>query len=57
MFFSKSARILAVIAIVVGLLSVLLGTAAVTGIYAVLFAVALGTLAEISVSLHRWSTV
>jgi hypothetical protein len=77
MFFSKLARILAVIAFVVGLLSALLGTAAVMGswgsdeivryftpgkgidrgIYAVLFAVALGTLAEIGFSVHRWSTV
>src|SRR4030095_10676449 len=74
MFFTKTARILAIVAFVLGLLGLLLGISAVTfghwgpdevtrygspwrnidrGIYTILFAIALGTLAEISISLRK----
>ena len=74
MFFTKFARILAIVALVLGLLVLLLGVSAVTfgqwgpdevarygspwknidrGIYTILFAVALGTLAEISFQIKR----
>ncbi|MBR0827059.1 hypothetical protein JQ596_16075 [Bradyrhizobium manausense] len=82
MFFSKLARILAILALVFGLLRVLTGfvvagieptevreaararyigskssgQAIDSGIYAILFAVALGTLAEISFSTRKGST-
>jgi len=77
MFFSKLARILAIVAFVLGLLSALPGIYAATGlmgpdglaryvgkspervtdrgIYTALFAVALGTLAEISFSMRTWA--
>jgi len=78
MFFSKSARILAILAFVFGLLSILNGLLVLgiepkearvlylgskspgqvidRGIYTILFAVALGTLAEISFSMRKGST-
>jgi hypothetical protein len=85
MFFSKSARILAYVALMFGLLRILMGfTAATTtteegkllapaemkrafgtstpgraidhGVYTILFAIALGTLAEISFSMRKRST-
>jgi len=78
MFFSKSARILAIVALVIGLTNVLLGFAIANewlgpyeaalaryttrsssgqvidrGIYAILVAVALGTLADINFSIRK----
>ncbi|WP_426527872.1 hypothetical protein [Bradyrhizobium sp. McL0615] len=77
MFFSRLAVLIAFVAFVVGVLSVLIGTAATMdlldevtraryvirspeqiiygGAYVVLAAVALGTLAEMSLSLRRWT--
>ena len=78
MFFSRLAVLLAAVAFVIGVLSVLLGIAVTMdlldeatraryisrppeqaiygGIYVILASVALGTLAEISLSLRRWTT-
>lgn len=77
MFFTKSARVLAVVAVVVGFASLLHGVGLVTGFliadpqvlsgvrspgraidfgfYIIFAAVALGTLAEISFSIRKWS--
>jgi hypothetical protein len=77
MFFSRLAVFLAIVAFVIGVLSVLLGTAATMnlldeatraryvsrppdqaiygGLYVILASVALGTLAEISLSMRRWT--
>ena len=78
MFFSKSARIVAIVALVLGFLSLSHGIGLTTGyliadpkvnsgirspgqsidrgIYTILFAIALGTLAEMSFSMRKRST-
>ena len=77
MFFSKLAVLFAIVAFVIGVLSVLIGTAATMdlldevtraryvvrspeqiiygGAYVIITAVALGTLAEMSLSLRKWT--
>ena len=77
MFFSRLAVLLAIVAFVIGVLSVLIGTAATMdllddvtraryvgrspekistgGTYVIITAVALGTLAEMSLSLRKWT--
>ena len=78
MFFTKTARVLAIVALVFGLLNILMGLSVVgvepkedrvlilgskspgqvidRGIYTILFAIALGTLAEISFSMRNRSS-